>query len=207
MKRTGYLLALALLPLAALAQDARIKMPDFSALAEKATKSVDISLDKDMLKNAAAFMGGGDGSADPEFAAAIKGLEGIYVKAFNFDKPDMYSRKDIDALARQVEGKGWKKLISVQDKGERVDMWMRDNSTDGGMFMIAAKPMELVLVNIAGSVNLESMRKLQGRMGVPAMPGGMGPPSGAMGPMQGGMGPMQGGMGPRPPAPPGPPAR
>jgi hypothetical protein len=77
-------------------------------------------------------------------------------------------------------------------------MWMRDNAADGGMFMIAAKPMELVLVNIAGSVNLESMRKLQGRMGVPAMPGG------AMGPMQGPMGP-QPGMGPRPPAPQGPP--
>ena len=200
MKRTGMLMALALLPLVALADDGRIKMPDFSALAEKATKSVDISLDKDMLKNAAAFMGGGGSSVDPEFAAAIKGLDGIYVKAFNFDRPDLYSRKDIDALARQVEGKGWKKLISVQDKGERVDMWMRDNAADGGMFMIAAKPMELVLVNIAGSVNLESMRKLQGKMGMPMMPGGMGQ-------MQGGaMGPMQGGMGPRPAAPPGPPA-
>jgi hypothetical protein len=202
MKRTGYVVALALLPLVSVAQAARIRMPDFTGLAGKATESVDISLDKDMLKSAAAFMGGGDGAVDPEFAAAIKGLEGIYVKAFNFDKPDMYSRKDIDALARQVEGKGWKKLISLQDKGERVDLWMRDNANDGGMFMIAAKPMELVLVNIAGSVNLESMRKLQGRMGVPAMPGGaMGP---MQGPMQGPMGP-QPGMGPRPQGPQGPP--
>lgn len=171
MKRIGTLLVLALLPLAALAQDAKIKMPDFSGLAAKATKSVDIALDKNMLTSAAAFMSGGGGQVDPAFAEMIKGLDGIYVKAFNFDKPDMYSMKDIDAVARQVEGKGWKKLIAVQDKGEHMNLWMRDNAADGGMLMVAAKPMELVLINIAGAVNLESLAKLQGKMGVPALPG------------------------------------
>lgn len=171
MKRASALLVLALLPLVSLADEARIKMPDFTGLAAKATKSVDISLDKNMLNNVLAFTGGGNAAADPAMAEMIKGLDGIYVKAFNFDKPDMYSSKDVDAVARQVDGKGWKKLISVQDKGERMELWMRDNAADGGMLMIAAKPMELVLINIAGSVNLESLAKLQGRMGVPMIPG------------------------------------
>jgi hypothetical protein len=171
MKRASALLVLALLPLVSLADEARIKMPDFSGLAAKATKSVDISLDKNMVNSAAAFMSGGKMAVDPAVVEMINGLDGIYVRAFNFDRPDVYSAKDIEAVTRQVDGKGWKKLISVQEKGERMELWMRENMNDGGMLMIAAKPMELVLVNIAGSVNLQSLAKLQGSMGVPMIPG------------------------------------
>ncbi len=56
-------LATTMLPLAALAQAARLKMPDLSGLASRATKSVDIDMDRDMLKNAAGFMAGSN--SDP----------------------------------------------------------------------------------------------------------------------------------------------
>ncbi len=184
MKRSGFLLALALLPMLAAAQAGRIKLPDFSKLSEKASKSVDISLDKEMLRTAGGFMGGGE---DPALAAVVAGLDGVFVRVLNFDKPDMYSTGDIESVVKQVESQGWKKLLSVRDKGERVEMWMRDNSVDGGMFFVALKPTELVLINIAGKVNLEALRQLQGRMGVPILPPGMG--------------------GGKPPAPPAPPAQ
>ena len=171
MNRTGYLVAMALLPLISVAQAARIKMPDFTGLAGKASESVDISLDKDMLKTAGSFMGGGKGANDAEFAELIKGLDGIYIKVFKFDKPDMYSARDIESMVKQVETQGWKKLLSVRDKGERVEMWLRDNSVDGGMFFVASEDTELVVINIAGKVDLETLRKLQGRMGVPNLPG------------------------------------
>lgn len=171
MKRTGYALALVLLPMIAMAQAGRIKLPDLSRLSEKASKSVDITLDKDMLKSAGAFMGGGN---DPALAAVVAGLDGVSVRVFNFDKPDMYSARDIDSVVKQVETQGWKKLMSVRDKGEQVEMWMRDNSVDGGMLFVAMKPTELVLINIAGKVDLEALRQLQGHMGVPMMPAGMG---------------------------------
>jgi hypothetical protein len=171
MKRTGLLLTLALLPMIALAQGAKIRMPDFAGLSKKAIKTVDISLDKDMLQTAGAFMGGGQGQSDAEFQELVKGLDGVYVRVFNFEKTDMYSMRDIDAVLDQVEKGGWKKLLSVREKGEQVEMWMRDNSADGGMFFVAAKPMELVLINIAGNVNLEAIRKLQGKMGMPNLPG------------------------------------
>jgi Domain of unknown function (DUF4252) len=167
MKRSGYIMALALLPMMALAQAGRIKLPDFSKLSEKASKSVDISLDKEMLGTAGAFMGRGE---DPAFAAVVAGLEGVFVRVLNFDKPDMYSSRDIEAVVKQVETQGWKKLLSVREKGEQVEMWMRDNNVDGGMLFVAMKPTELVLINIAGKVNLEQLRQLQGRMGVPFLP-------------------------------------
>jgi hypothetical protein len=171
-------LTITLLPLATVAQGARIKMPDFSGLAAKAKESVDISLDGDRLKSAGSFMGGAKGSqSDAEFQELIKNLQGVYVKVFSFEKPGEYSMRDIDTVVRQVEREGWNKLMSVRSGEERVEMWMRDNHEDGGMFFVASEPTELVLINIVGKVNLESLRQLQGRMGVPMMPGMGAPPA------------------------------
>jgi Domain of unknown function (DUF4252) len=176
MRRTVGILALALVPVLSVAQAAKLKMPDLSGLAAKATESVDISLDGDMLKTAGAFMGGGHGG-DPEMNDLINGLEGIYVKVFTFDKPDMFSQRDVDAIVSQASAPGWKQIMSVRDKEDRVGMWLHDKSAGGGMLLVAAEPKELVIVNIAGNIDLEKLRKLQGRFGVPALPGVVGPAS------------------------------
>jgi hypothetical protein len=170
MKRTGLLLALALAPALVMAQSSRLKLPDLSGLASKATESVDIDMDGDTLRTAGAFLSGGSG-VDPQFAETVKGLKGIYLKVFTFDKPGQYSMRDIEPVVTQVQALGWKKLLSVRDKEDRVEMWLRDDATDGGMFFVASEPKELVLINIVGKVDLETLRKLQGRMGVPMMPG------------------------------------
>jgi hypothetical protein len=171
-------LAMVLLPMAALAQAARLKMPDFSGLASKAKESVDIDLDRDMLKTAMGFMSGAN--ADPELAEQIKGLESVSVKVFSFEKPGVYSMRDIEAVVKQVETQGWKKLLSVRDREDRVEMWMRDggaNPADGGMFFVASEPKELVMINIAGKVDLSVLSKLQGRMGMPNLGLGAAPPA------------------------------
>ncbi len=184
-------LAVAMLPLA-WAQAARLKMPDFSGLAGKATESVDIDLDKDMIRSAMGFMAGG-GKADPQLAEVLQGLEHVMVKVLSFDKPGVYSMRDIENVIKQVESGGWKKLLSVRDGEERVEMWMRDGTVDGGMFFVAAEPTELVMINIAGKVDLAAIAKLQGHLGVPNMG------------VQGYLGGPNPGPG-APPAPPAPPA-
>ena len=176
MNRTGLLVALCVWPLVSTAQAARLKMPDFSGLAAKATESVDISLDGDMLKNAGSFLGG-RGKDDADIGALTKNLDGIYVKVFSFDKPGVYSMRDIESLVSQVESNGWKKLMSVREKDERVEMWMLGGDRNGGMFFVSSEPKELVLINIAGKVDFETLRKLQGRMGVPNIPGIPAPPA------------------------------
>lgn len=178
MKRTAWFAALALLPAMAMAQGARLKLPDFSDLAGKAKESVDISLDGDTLKMASGFLGGGK-SNDPEFAEAVKSLQGVYVKVFSFEQAGMYSTRDIESVVAQVEKQGWKKLMSVRDKTDRVEMWLNSESADGGMLFVATEPTELVLINIVGKVDLQTLSKLQGRMGVPLLPGvpGIRPPA------------------------------
>jgi hypothetical protein len=171
-------LAIALLPLATVAQGAKIRMPDFSGLAEKASESVDIALDGESLKSAGSLFGGSRGPRnDAQIAEVLQGLQGIYIKTFEFDGPGQYSMRDIESVVRQVEREGWKKLLSVREKDERVEMWIRDDHEDGGMFFVASEPEELVLINIVGKVNLESMRQLQGRMGIPNLQGILGQPS------------------------------
>jgi hypothetical protein len=213
MKRTGLLLMLALLPVMSVAQAARLRMPDFSELAGKARESVDISLDGDTLKMARGFLGGK--TNDAEFADAVKDLQGIYVKVFSFDQPNMYSMRDIDSVVSQVENQGWKKLMTIRDKTDRVEMWMHSNNNDGGMLFVATEPDELVLINIVGKVDLQTLSRLQGRLGVPMMPGvpGIRPPTppGPPGPGPGRRGvppavPPTPGVAPAPPAAPASPA-
>ena len=55
MNRSSLFVALALVPLMSAAQTARVKLPDFSGLADKARESVDIALDREMLRTAGAF--------------------------------------------------------------------------------------------------------------------------------------------------------
>ena len=171
-------LAITLLPLATVAQGAKIRMPDFSGLAEKASESVDISLEGEQLRNVGSMFGGGKGSPDEaQFAEMLKGVQGIHVTVFEFDKPGQYSMRDIETVVRQVEREGWKKIMSMRDEEDRVELWMRDGHEDGGMFFVASEPDELVLINIVGNVNLQVITQLGGRMGVPNLSGILGSPA------------------------------
>jgi uncharacterized protein DUF4252 len=175
---TPILLAAALLvtamPLAAHAQAARLNLPEFKGLADKATDSVDISLDGDMLKQAAPFMSGPQSKVPAEAADALKDVKGIYVRVFEFKEAGVYSEKDLDGVRSQLQAPGWKKLMSVQSKDEHVDMYLHEhasNPDDGGMALVVSEPKEFVIVNIVGAIDLEKLRQLQGKFGVPALPG------------------------------------
>jgi len=163
----------AVLPVLAVAQSGRLVIPDFNDLAKKATETVDITLDGDMLKSASHFMGasGYGRSGDTDVSGIVNGLKAISVRSFTFDKPDMYSAGEVEAVLAQVNAPGWKKVVSVREKNERVEIHMRENADDGGLLILTEEPQEFTIVNIAGRINMDQLRHLQGRMGVPNMPG------------------------------------
>jgi len=176
MKRYVWLLTLAL-PMVSIAQAAKLSMPDFKDLEAKAEESVNITLEGEMLKSASGFMsyGRGDPARAAEIADILKELEGIYVRVFEFDKPHMYSARDIEPVLRQAQAPGWKSIMSIRDEEDRVELWMRAGSPEGGMLLVSTEPDEVVIVNIVGNIDLEKLSKLQGRMGVPVLPGIVGP--------------------------------
>jgi hypothetical protein len=172
LRRSAWLMV-GLLPVLAAAQAGRLVIPDFGDLAKKATGSVDITLDGDMLKSATQLMGlaGGHNSGDADLQSLAAGLKAITVRSFTFDEPDMYSQQAVEGVLAQVDIPGWQKVISVRRKGERVEIHMRQNSEDGGLLIVTEEPKELTIVNIAGKINMDQLRLLQGHLGVPNMPG------------------------------------
>ena len=172
MKRYMALVAVILsLPALSCAQAARLALPNLDHLSKVATESVDINLDGALLQTAGRFAGATAGATDPGVGEVLKGLQGIYIKSFKFDKPGMYSQNDVEFIRRQITDPGWSKLISSHSasKGEDVDIFMRKDAKDGGLLILAAKPLEFTIVNIVGNVDMEKLRQLQGSFGVPKL--------------------------------------
>lgn len=162
-----------LVPVLSAAQGPRLKLPDFSALAQKASEDVDISLDTGLLGLAARFMD--DGDADEKAVKnLLSNLKGVYVRSFEFDSDGQYDRADVEAIRRQFSGDpGWNKLVGVRSRRERTDVdvyvWMDGAKKPGGIAVVASEPRQLTIVNLIGAIDLEQLRRLDGELGIPKL--------------------------------------
>ncbi|HTV96516.1 MAG TPA: DUF4252 domain-containing protein [Steroidobacteraceae bacterium] len=162
-------LLLPLAPALAAAQSARLVLPDFSALAKKATESVNISLDPSLLGFASGALGSESGG--PALKDLMAGVQGVYVRSFKFDVDGAYSKADVDAVRAQLVAPQWAALVSTHDRKQHsnVDIFVNRKSahSEGGMAIITSTPREFTIVNIVGSIDLAKLEQLQGRFGVP----------------------------------------
>jgi hypothetical protein len=173
MKHVGLKILLALLApaLAWAAPNPRLVLPDFAALAQKATQAVTITLDPGLLSLAARFLD----ANDPQDAATreiIKGLQGIYVRSYTFDHDSAYRQEDIDAVRKQLAAPGWNRLVETHSKRTQanVDIYiMLDNNQAIGLAVIASEARQFTIVNIVGAIDLEKLHKLEGQFGVPKL--------------------------------------
>ena len=167
-----------LAPLAALAASAALaaptallNLPDFDALAGKATESVNISLDPSLLGLAAGFLD----SSDPEDAATrelIAGLKGIYVRSYTFEKDFAYPSAQVDQVRKQLTAPGWQRLVQVDSSRDRTHVDIYDSVDRGaanGLAIIASEPRQFTIVNIVGPIDLAKLHRLEGKFGVPRL--------------------------------------
>jgi len=149
--RIGIILTLVALP--ALAQE--IKWPaNFEKLAAKAAEATDINLDGALLHMAA--------------KALLAGIKSIQVKSFEFKNEGEYSQADLDAMRSQLRAPGWSKALSVIEKRESTEIFIKqENNRAAGIVILAAEPKELTVVYISGSVDLSQLSELGGRFGIP----------------------------------------
>jgi hypothetical protein len=153
------------------APNPKLVIPEFAGLAQKATESVTISLDPAMLGMAARFLDGND-PQDAATKEVIKGLQGIYVRSYTFDKDTAYQPADIDAVRRQLSAPGWNRLVETHSRktGTNVDIYiMIDNNRAVGLALIASEPRQFTIVNIIGAIDLDKLHKLEGQFGVPKL--------------------------------------
>lgn len=140
---------------------------DFPGLAERAEEVVDITLDASMLRLAAKFLGGNDPD-EREIRELINGLQGIYVRSYEFAKDGEYDRSLIDRVKSQL-GPTWKPLVTVRSKTKENVNIMADMRGEriNGLIIIASEPREFTVVNIVGNIDIDRLSKLEGEFGIP----------------------------------------
>src|SRR5262252_9515847 len=67
------------------AQVAKLQLDQLDVLANRANETVDIKLDEHLIQTTAKFFSGKDPD-DADVKEVLKGLKGIYVKSFEFEK-------------------------------------------------------------------------------------------------------------------------
>jgi Domain of unknown function (DUF4252) len=148
------------------AQTSQLPLPSpvEKELAAKASNVTEVTLGKNMLAFAAKFMSGrtGDEAATRHL---IEGLDGIYVRDYEFDKEGQYSMEDVQKLRAYFETSDWSPIVREHDKksGESTDVMMKMvNGETHGMFILDVEPKELSIVLILGPVKMEDLSKLGG---------------------------------------------
>jgi len=148
------------------AQNSQLPLPSpvEKELAAKASNVTEVTLGKNMLAFAAKFM---NGKEQDEAATRhlIEGLDGIYVRDYEFDKEGQYSMDDIQKLRSYFETSDWSPIVRERDKksGESTDVMMKIvNGETHGMFILDVEPKELSIVLILGPVKMEDLGKLGG---------------------------------------------
>jgi hypothetical protein len=153
-----------------------LKLPDsVERLGAKAEESVEITMDKAMLRLAGKFLT--DKGDEARAKKAMSGLESITVRSFTFRHDGEYSAADVDAVRAQFQTAAWSRIVGVRSREEgNVDVFLKAGTAGqiGGAVVIAAAPRELTIVHINGTLDPDQLADLGGQFHMPhlAMGGG-----------------------------------
>ncbi len=140
-------------------------------LAAKATNATEVTLNKDMLGFASKFMNGKD-KDQAAVSQLIQGLDGIYVRDYEFDKEGEYSMDDIEKLRQAIETPEWTPIVRDRErKGAEINdvMVKMVNGETKGMFILSAEPKEISIVLILGNIRMDQLGMLKGIGGLSAL--------------------------------------
>jgi hypothetical protein len=145
--------------------------PNLEALAARADESVRVSLDGSLLQMAAKMIPDED-----QHSAAIRkiiaGIQGIYVRSFQFGSDGEYSAADLESAKAQFRDPSWSRMVSVQSKAEGdCDVYIR-GAAEGklaGIAVVAGEPRELTIVRIVGEISPEQLVDLGGEFHIPRL--------------------------------------
>ena len=138
-------------------------------LAARASDVTEVTLNKNMLGFASKFMDGKD-KDQAAVRQLIQGLEGIYVRSYEFDKEGQYSMDDLDKLRQSFATSEWSPMVHTRERGEVTDILVKlVNGEPHGMFILSAERRELSIVLILGPIRLDQLSELNGIAGLGAL--------------------------------------
>jgi uncharacterized protein DUF4252 len=151
---------------------AEVRLPEFDSLRAKASDSVVISLDEDMLRLAGQFLDPSD-PGDANAKAAIRGLTSIYVRSFSFERPYPVPSAEIATLRSQLVAPHWRRVVQTHSETDHsdVDIYLAADAEHAqGLVIIVTEPREFTVVSISGAIDLARLHSLEGHLGVPRLP-------------------------------------
>jgi hypothetical protein len=158
--------------LTAYGQDPKLELGPLQKLAAKAQDVTDVTLDGQMLNLALRFMARDQSAGNVEARKVVEQLKGIYIRRFKFDREGEYSRQDVDDILNQLHRRAWRSIVSYRKEKEHETeavYVMGSGNAIKGLAIVSAKPMELTVVNIVGSIDLNKLSDLEGHFGIPSV--------------------------------------
>ena len=148
------------------AQDSPLPAPSpiEKQLALRASDVTEVTLGRSMLAFAAKIMNGKD-EDDVATRRLIEGLEGIYVREYEFDKDGQFSSQDVEQLRKYFETSAWSPIVKDRERktGESTDVMVKlENGESHGIFILSVEPKELTIVMILGPIHMDELGKLKG---------------------------------------------
>jgi hypothetical protein len=140
-------------------------------LAARAANVTEVTLGKNMLDFAAKFMDGKD-KDQAAVRQLIEGLDGIYVRDYEFDKEGEYSMDEIDKLRQAFETPEWSPIVHSRERkgAESTDVLVKlVNGESHGIFVLSAEPKELAIVLILGPIRMDQLSELKDLSGLGAL--------------------------------------
>jgi hypothetical protein len=131
-------------------------------LAARASNVTEVTLGKNMLAFASKFMNGKD-EDEAATKKLIDGLDGVYVREYEFEKEGEFSMDEIEKLRQYFETTEWTPIVREHEKrtGETTDVMMKVvNGETHGMFILEVEPKELTIVLILGPIHPEDLGRL-----------------------------------------------
>lgn len=129
---------------------------NFDALSAKAKSKAEVTLEGSILAQALQM-------APEKIKGAAANVSRVVVRHYEFEKSGEYSDADLDTVHKQASSaSGWSRIVNVKEEHENVEVYM-SMSPDGkpqGFLLIAAEPKELTVVQVAGSIDLASLREV-----------------------------------------------
>lgn len=148
----------------------QLDLSSLDKLESRAQERSVVDLDGDKLRLGAGLLAG-EGAPKEVMA----GMKGVFVRTYEFAKAGEFTQADLDGIRNQLKNPKWSRLVDVREKDESTEVWFyNDNGKMGGMAVLAAEAKELTVVNLVGSLDLASLARLSGTLGIPNIQSNLG---------------------------------
>lgn len=105
---------------------------------------------------------------EPEVADLLRGLTSVRVNVIGLDEGNRAALSErIQSLRRDLEEKGWERVVTVQEKGQDVGVYLKhrgEEAIEGVVVTVIDGGKEAVLVNVVGDIRPEKLALIGERL-------------------------------------------